>query len=397
MGENESGFAVSFDFDVYEELLAEVCAAAFEPLSRSDQRERGTEFVRGLLTAQGRKSIRNIAVGLGGRAAHQRLHHFVSGSTWDWVQVRRALAEYRERVAPPEAWAVRHAMIPKSGHTTVGVERRYSSAHGRVVTAQYAVGLWGVSSAFCSPADWQLLLPGRSGQAAAQEGVLRIAQGAPQRWGLPSRPVLLDARGPDDRPRETARELALAGIPFLTRIGAQMQLLAYDANLRAQRPATAGALVSAAGRARKPVGTVLAAAVPVRLPGGPAADRVAAVLEQPLLLLGIGQVRRWPAQLWLTDLTQTAASRLVHWTGLAARLMAELDGPSARTGMYDFSGRSFDGWHRHMTLVSVARLVALLAERAGGSRGTYGHAEPADTADTADTAENSGAAVLEAA
>ncbi|MEV4442291.1 transposase, partial [Streptomyces sp. NPDC049577] len=71
-------------------VLAELCAVLFASLPRSDQRRRGEAYVRGLLGAQGRKSIRNIAALIGGQAAEQSLHHFISSSTWDWSPVRRA-------------------------------------------------------------------------------------------------------------------------------------------------------------------------------------------------------------------------------------------------------------------------------------------------------------------
>jgi hypothetical protein len=297
---------MTFGAHVDEEILAEVCAAAFAPLARSDQRERGIEFVRGLLTARGRRSIRNIATGIGGRAANQRLHHFVSASTWDWTRVRRALAGHLEQIEPPQAWVVRHVVIPKSGRSSVGVERRYSASLGRVLSAQHAIGLWGVSHSVSCPVDWRLRIPedwpadeARRNHAASperaegedgHEGVLRLATGAPRSWGLPTRPVVLDARGSKIGPQGLVRELTRSGVPFLMRIGGDVAVGAADPALpQWEQPAAASLLMTAAGRLRRPIGPSVAAAVRVRLPGPD-------VARDPLVLLGIGHAGRWPAQ-----------------------------------------------------------------------------------------------------
>lgn len=82
-------------------VVAELCAELFASLPRSDQRRKGEVYLRGLLKAEGRKSIRNIAAHVGDRAAEQSLHHFVVSSTWDWGPVRAALARYLERALRP--------------------------------------------------------------------------------------------------------------------------------------------------------------------------------------------------------------------------------------------------------------------------------------------------------
>ncbi|CAM5241870.1 hypothetical protein SALBM217S_05197 [Streptomyces griseoloalbus] len=68
-------------------------AELFASLRRSDQRLRARQYLSGLLAAEGRKSIRNIAAFAGGTAAEQSLHHFISSSTWDWSPMREALTD----------------------------------------------------------------------------------------------------------------------------------------------------------------------------------------------------------------------------------------------------------------------------------------------------------------
>jgi hypothetical protein len=71
--------------------------------------------------------------------------------------------------------------------------------------------------------------------------------------------------------------------------------------------------------------------------------------------------RRVGRRLWLTNLDPTAvaavaaALRLTRLPGVVTRDCAAV---SDGVGLRDFAGRSFPGWHRHITLVSVAHLVA---------------------------------------
>jgi len=155
------------------------------------------------------------------------------------------------------------------------------------------------------------------------------------------------------------------------RIGGDVAVGAADPALpQWEQPAAASLLMTAAGRLRRPIGPSVAAAVRVRLPGPD-------VARDPLVLLGIGHAGRWPAQLWLSNQTDTGARHLVPLTWLSGRLEREAEELSTRTGMYDFSGRSFAGWHRHMTLASVAHLVARLGRQP--ERGTSEALEPVDS------------------
>lgn len=100
-----------------EDVYAELCAALFSGFPRRDQRLKAEQYLHGLLTAQGRKSIRNIAAQIGGPAAEQSLHHFVSSSTWDWQPMRAALAHFLERNSCPQAWVVRRCRSRRPAST----------------------------------------------------------------------------------------------------------------------------------------------------------------------------------------------------------------------------------------------------------------------------------------
>ncbi|MFB7595872.1 IS701 family transposase [Streptomyces sp. NPDC056160] len=383
--------------DVFDDL----CSALFASLPRRDQRRRGMEYVGGLLRTEGRKSIRNIAATTGGSATEQRLHHFVTSSTWDWVSVRRDLARYLARVAPPEAWVVHPLVIPKAGEHSVGVERQFVSAMGQVLNAQQAVGVWAASERLCAPVNWRLLLSAdwlgngrRRVRASIPEGLLlertlgdcsiEACLDTAAEVGLPVRPVVLDARDADGA--AVVRRLRAANLPVLARVSGSLPLSVTDAALapRGGAPVPAHQIMGAAREMRRParrgadrgaVRTSLVAGLRVALPGeagaGPSARRtgdaaVAAAGGTDLLLVGEWRGRqRWPAALWLTDLTKAPPAALLRLGSLLRRVDRDFAAISDQVGLRDYAGRSFSGWHRHVTLASAAHAVAALTGAAG--------------------------------
>ncbi|MGK5547778.1 IS701 family transposase [Streptomyces sp. URMC 127] len=371
-----------------DDVLAELCAALFASLPRSDQRRRGEAYVRGLLGTRGRKSIRNIAALIGGQAAEQSLHHFISSSTWDWAPVRRALAHYLTRVSPPHAWVLRPMVIPKAGDNSVGVDRRFCPAVGQVLNAQEAVGVWAASAERSTPVNWRLHLSDawlqdglRRGQASIPDSIrpetlgectVEAYAGMMRDWGLPLRPLVLDARDMD-APAALLR-LRACGLPAMLRISHSLRLTVSGpaAAGRGSEALPAHQILGAARDMRRPVmwrdhgparvvRTSLTAAVRVGLPALRAASVPAPARRRELLLLGVGENgRRWPAELWLTDMVNVPPAALVRLGKLLDRVDRDFTEIADEVGIRDFAGRSFSGWHRHVTLASAAHAVAAL-------------------------------------
>ncbi|KJY40692.1 transposase, partial [Streptomyces sp. NRRL B-1568] len=184
-------------------------------------------------------------------------------------------------------------------------------------------------------------------------------------WGVPVRPVVLDAQ--DGDALSAVLRLRAAGVPVLARVSSSLRLSVAESSLpgRGGEWLPAHQIMGAARDMRRPVlwrdhgparvvRTSLTAAVRVGLPvRGSGGGRV--VRGRELLLLGVGENgRRWPQELWLTDLLNVPPAALVRLSTLVQRVDRDFLEIADRVGMRDFAGRSFSGWHRHVTLASAA-------------------------------------------
>jgi DDE superfamily endonuclease len=359
--------------------LTELCTELFSSLPRSDQRRKGEVYVRGLLATTGRKSIRKLAALSGGQADEQSLHHFVCSSTWDWTTIREALARHVVHAVPVRAWVVRPMVTPKAGEHSVGVDRKFSADAGHMLNAQQAVGVWAASDELSFPVNWRLHLPAawtedsaRRSRAAVPEDVgmetfgdcavaayLQMAGS----WGLPVRPVVMDARRTDAL--SAVRRLRASGLPMLIRVDGSQPLVPAGDLLpgRGSEAVSGQRILSAVRDRRRPVFergtgrlTSLAAVVPVQMPATDAG--------RGLSLLGEWESNQpAPSALWLTDLTTADPTSLIRFSRLIRRVDVDFDRIADRVGIRDYLGRSFDGWHRHVTLASVAHAAASFAGR----------------------------------
>jgi hypothetical protein len=70
--------------------------------------------------------------------------------------------------------------------------------------------------------------------------------------------------------------------------------------------------------------------------------------------------RRGPKAVWLTNLNASRLPDLIELITLRRRAGEELTELSEESGLRHFEGRSFGGWHHHVTLVSAAHAYRLL-------------------------------------
>ncbi|MEX3103360.1 transposase [Streptomyces sp. ST1015] len=364
-------------------VAADLSRVLFAPFRRRDQRRKAEMYFQGLLTTSGRKSVRNIAAHLGDPGAEQGLHHFISCSTWDWRPMRAALAAYTERLAPAQAWVVRSMHIPKAGEHSVGVDRLFAPQLGQLFSGQQAIGVWYASERLSAPVHWRLLLtdpwvsdPRRRDRAevpekasaesleqCTAEAVLEVVQ---RGSGVARRPVVLDVRG--GTTAATLTRLSDAGVPVLARVTAATRLAVADRALPGFRAGLlcASQILEATKGLRRPVSwpdpagagavrSALASVVRVTVPD-------AQGRRHPMLLLGEwSDPNQPPSAAWLTNLSQSPVGRLVRLTRLPRRVETDFAEIGEPCGLRDFMGRSFPGWHRHVTLASAAHTAMSLA------------------------------------
>ena len=129
----------------------------FGALPRRDQRAAGELYVRGLLADGRRKSMQPMAARLG--VDHQRLQQFITSSTWDYVAVRRNLAQHFVASQPVEALVVDDTGFAKDGPASPCVARQYSGTLGKVGNCQVGVSVHLVNEHASCAADWRLFCP----------------------------------------------------------------------------------------------------------------------------------------------------------------------------------------------------------------------------------------------
>ncbi|WP_248590547.1 IS701 family transposase [Thermobifida alba] len=362
-----------------EPVFEELSETLFASLRRSDQRRRGLDYLRGLLRTPGRKSIRNMAALLGGSGTGQSLHHFICNSTWEWSPVRAALAGYLARVAPPLAWVVRPMVIPKTGQHSVGVGRYFSPVDGQVLNAQQAVGLWAVSDRTGVPLNWHLRLPEQwhdvsdcgvpSPRPAPPRPLgdcaVEMCREALADWGLPPRPVVVDIG--EANPLPTLRRLTAEGLSSMVRVPGDLPLTVVDEALTGHRGniLPAAQIMRAARELRRPVTWRERGPRPVRRTALVAAVRVRSHPDcgRDTVLVGIGGIgAEWLTELWATSLPASWAATAVPWmSGFVRAVDRDFETISEHVGIRDYVGRSFSGWHRHVTLASAAHAVVALS------------------------------------
>jgi len=128
-------------------------------LGRSERRQWGDVYVRGLLAASGRKATASMATRVSDGNV-QAMQQFIGQSPWQWEPLRKELAHRLvEALQPVAAWIVDDTGFPKKGTHSVGVARQYSGTLGKIGNCQVAVSLHYATDDAAMPLDFALYLP----------------------------------------------------------------------------------------------------------------------------------------------------------------------------------------------------------------------------------------------
>lgn len=362
----------------------------FGHLPRQDQRRWAEAYLKGLLSTPGKKSVRRMAAAVSATAtASQSLHQFVSASPWPWDPSRRVLADWTGERASVRAWTLAPVVAPKRGDYSVGVHRRFDAAAGRVINCQVGVGM--LLSTCCGdvPVDWRLFLPENWCQDPRLRQRARIPDSGDPRplWALalelvdalaahrdqPPPPVVTDARDLSD-PVALVNGLGSRCHKFLVSVPDSLMVHAGP-HLGPQRHAR---VLTAANRLCVD-DHLLQRGGPARLQA-PRSSRVPSALwtlsgpvHLPRTHHTLRLLAKWhpnrsqPARVWLTNLVHSGMDELLALVGTQAGTSSAMQALREDFGLLDFEGRSFPGWHHHMTLVSAAYAWHRLSAASGHS------------------------------
>lgn len=400
-------------------MIEDFAARMFGGFARRDQRAKGELYLRGLMLDGKRKSMQPMAERLG--IDHQQLQQFVSTSTWDHVEVRRRLAGWVREFVDPLALVVDDTGFPKDGKDSPGVARMYCGALGKTGNCQIGVSVHAVTDWASAAIDWRLFLPeswddekAADDTAADEIRARRARSQVPDEvrhrekwrlaldmldeitteWGLPSRPVVADAGYGD------ATEF---------RLGLTERGLTYVLAVRADataHPAQAVPVTAArAGHGRPPgprypdkpvdlktlaidAGRSTGRFVVWRHGSKKSSTNTTATMRSRFLALRVRPASRkipraedgslpecwllaeWPpgaaepTDYWLSTLPTNIPLRdLVRIAKIRWRIEHDYRELKDGLGLDHFEGRSWTGWHRHVTLTAIAQAICTQLRR----------------------------------
>jgi SRSO17 transposase len=358
------------------------------------QRASFAMYAMGLLSESERKSIeplaaRGSATPAHASAAHQRLHHFVANTSWSDHEVRLASARYAiaamEERDPMVAWVIDDTGFLKQGRHSVGVQRQYTGSAGKTANCQVGVSLSITTPTEHLPIDFALFLPeswiedpDRRRKAKIPEdatfktkhelALAMMEQAA--RDKIPGTIALADSFYGHSRPFREA--VHLLGFDYGMAIYSSDKMWLLDRGERRRgEPRTAKEIALALGakafrRCTWRPGTKR------KLSSRFALCRVRVPCEEGLVARAEWLLIEWPygekepTHFFLTTLPRRMSKkrivRLIKERYRTEQVYEELKG---ELGLDHFEGRSFTGWHHHISVV-LCSYAFLVAERSRG-------------------------------
>jgi len=388
---------MAYDLDAQgEQRLQEYISRIGQVLRHKTKKEAFAQYTIGLMSDLERKSVEPIAALIAADekktdAVHQRLLHFVSSALWDDHAVRLSAARYAiEEMTKREnmrVWIIDDTGFLKQGDRSVGVQRQYTGSAGKITNCQVAVSLSAATATAHLLVDFELYVPKewatdevRRRQAKIPEEVIfktkpelalemiTRAAGA----NLPGEVVLADAAYGDSVAfRCTVR---LLGFDYAVGVSCTTTVLCVD-----EQGQSSGKAVSAKSIAKRLPESAferitwregskerLSARfvfVRVRIPAEKLDGQAGPV---QWLIVEWRDDDKAPGHFALTTLgvdgsmSKEEIVLLFKERYRTEQLYSELKG---EVGLDHFEGRSFPGWHHHITVV-LCCYAFVVAERA---------------------------------
>jgi SRSO17 transposase len=362
-----------------------------------DKRQRASfaTYAMGILGDGERKSCEPIAAracGGGPRPvdnAHNQLLHFLRSSPWQDRPVRLAAARYgiaalTER-EPVTAWVLDDTGFLKQGTHSVGVQRQYTGTAGKTTNCQVAVSLSVATRSAHLPIDFELYLPKswtddpeRRAEAKIPEkamfqtkidlALMMIERAMAAK--IPGEVLLCDSGYGDSHLfRETVR---LHGLDYALGIHGPTTVWVLDAaGRRRGAPIAVEALGKELGRKafrkvtwREGTSKKLASHFCFRRVKVAQDDGIdPAHHEEVWLMMEWPEGEATPTKFTLTSLRRRMSKkRIVRTVKERYRTEQAYEELKGELGLDHFEGRSFPGWHHHVTVV-LCCYAFIVAER----------------------------------
>ena len=373
-----------------------------EPLGRSERRQGSAVYVRGLLLDGERKSIEPMAARLP-EGNVQALQQLIGQSPWPWAPVWERLARrMTAELAPDPVWVLDDTGFPKQGRHSVGVERQYSGTLGKTANCQVAVSLHQVGPEESTILGWRLYLP----ESWIQNAERRAEAGIPEAvgfrtkwqlalelidqalaWGLRGRVVLADtAYGEVTEFREG---LEARGRPYVVGVPSPLGVWTQPPRVHQLKARGRGRPPSVYhyGEQRPPSVREVAEKArgwkQVRWREGTKGwleSRFYACRVQPShgfkagrpphkevwLLVEWPRAEKEPTKYFLCDLpVPYPLRRLVRIAKGRWKIEQDYQQLKEELGLDHYEGRSWTGWHHHVTLVMLAHAFLTLEKLRG--------------------------------
>lgn len=343
--------------------------------SRQPQREAASAYLAGLFNDSARKSMQAMHGRLSDHRSYQALQHFITHSPWEatrvWTQLRTVVPMRTGLLALDDTG------FPKQGTQSVGVQRQYCGALGKIGNCQVAVSSALIADRRTWPLTFELYLP----KSWTEDPARRAAGGLPdvlrfrEKWrialahvrtvlkaGFTLTGVVVDADyGSNAAFRDGLERLGLryavairGGLTFWTPGARRTDTAAVIA--AATRPTEWQAVTWGTGTS----GALTASfyAVRVRTPKGRG--------ERWLLCeRSTDDIRKY----YLLNLSATVALRdLVAMARARWPIEQQYRELKDELGLDHFEGRSYRGWVHHVVLTAIAFTFLQLERARDGAR-----------------------------
>jgi SRSO17 transposase len=335
----------------------------------------------------------------------QALQQFVNQSPWEHTAVLRRIAERLVPLIDPAVWVIDDVAFPKWGTSSVAVAPQYCPALGKQANCQIAVSVHAATDAASVPLNWRLFLPESWATDRARCARVGVPKTVGYRekwrlaldmldevagWGLTVPVVVADAGygqnaylraalaqrehrfvvavrgdelahqgtvvpvqsaygglGPPTKPRYRDKPVALAGLAVAEGRGAFSEVTWRQGSQGPLRSHFRTLTIRPAGRAARRL------AAEAAKDSGQDRD---GVLPAYTLLVEWPDDQDEPTDYWITNLSQdTPVSELVCLAKMRWRIEHEDRELKHGLGLDHFEGRTWRGWHHHVTLVTAAQ------------------------------------------